>query len=126
MYTAQAFAHFVRFRPNDPRTRIAAWYEAQLGLDPDEAASRATQDFARQMARAYATGSLTYRELGQCIGVGVARAREIAMKGERIQCRQVRDEVPELPALPRELRIDRGRARRLLRQLERITVRFTP
>ena len=126
MYTAQAFAHFIRFRPNDPRTRIAAWYEAQLGLDPDEAASRATQDFARQMARAYATGTMTYRQLGQCIGVSVARARDIAMKGERIQRRQALDEVPEFPALPRELRIDRGRSRRLLRQLSRLTVRFIP
>jgi len=126
MYTAQAFAHFIRFRPNDPRTRIAAWYEAQLGLDPDEAASRATQDFARQMARAYATGTMTYRELGQCIGVSVARARDIAMKGERIQRRQALDEVSDFPALPRELRTDRGRSRRLLRQLSRLTVRFMP
>ena len=123
MYTAEAFrAQFIRFRPGDPRVRIAAWYEAQLGLDPDEAASRATQDFARSMARAYATGGVRYRDLGDCIGVTVCRAREIAQKGERLQRRHEAEEACDFPLLPYELRINRSRARRLLRQLEGVTI----
>ena len=123
MYTAQAFhTQFIKFRSGDPRVRIAAWYEAQLGLDPDEAASMATRDFARMMARAYATGAMTYRELGQCIGVGGARAGQLIHKGQRIQAGHRRAEVLEFPPLTEELGTSRSRARRLLRQLEHVTI----
>ena len=123
MYTAQAFrTQFIKFRSGDPRVRIAAWYEAQLGLDPDEAASQAVKDFARMMARAYATGTLTYRELGQCIGISVSRADQLIHKGQRIQAGHRRAEVFEFPPLPEELGTSRSRSRRLLRQLEHLTV----
>jgi len=123
MYSAQAFrAQFIRFRSGDPRARIAAWYEAQLGLDPDEAASQAVKDFARMMARAYATGTTTYRELGKVIGISRGRAAQLVYKGEFIQRAHRRAEVFEFPPLPEELGTNRSRARRLLRQLERLTV----
>ena len=123
MYSAQAFrAQFIRFRSGDPRARIAAWYEAQLGLDPDEAAALAVKDFARMMARAYATGTTTYRELGQAVGISASRTDQIIHKGQRIQAGHRRVEVFEFPPLPEELGTNRARARRLLRQLERLTV----
>ena len=123
MYSAQAFrAQFIRFRSGDPRARIAAWYEAQLGLDPDEAAALAVKDFARMMARAYATGTTTYRELGRCIGISAGRADQIIHKGQRIQAGHRRAEVFEFPPLTEELGTNRSRARQLLRQLERLTI----
>ena len=121
MYTAQAFAHFIRFKPGDPRVRIAAWYEAQLGLDAEEAAWRATADFARSLARAYAAGGVTYRELGQCIGVSVSRADQLIHKGQRLQRGHEWQAQRDFKVLPDEL-LAKGRARRLLRQLDGVRV----
>jgi hypothetical protein len=125
MYTVQAFRTQFGFRLNDPRARIAAWYEGRLGLAPDEAASQATKDFARMLARAYAKGP-TYRELGDAIGISASRVGQLIHKGERIQAGHRRVEVFEFPPLPEELGADRSRARRMLHQLERVTVTLRP
>lgn len=62
-------------------------------------------------AHALRVDGMTYKAIGQEMGVGVARARELAMKGSRIVDRDFRHVAEALEALQVELKARGGTGR---------------